>query len=341
MCHAARACQALFNIFLGILIFFRNTHKDPRRCSRPLASASMSRPGPLQELPLALFRDESTSAQSPRPNKRPLSPSCHSPHDAKRRTLRHPSGSARSTDPKLVDQTNFATVLRGPDSPARVLDFGANKDPDAERTPRSKGLQNIQLSPSPKLQGTARIASKPSSGSASKGPFDFSAPSPAPVRHLPKHPLVFERVPRELPPLVDPKSLHYPGFDVHRDPYIVEARLDTSRTLDISMEDEEEKENDREIRPFSSTLAPEIKPDSMITVSPDKGKIRVIIDGTKELCLNHKRIFANGFEDDIVDFTMFSPRRSTRLAASAALLDEDSQRPFDWRSFGGGGRLGC
>ncbi|KAJ3537200.1 hypothetical protein NMY22_g5691 [Coprinellus aureogranulatus] len=277
----------------------------------------------------------------PRPNKRPLSPSSHSHQDQKRRVLGHASTSARSSSPKFADQTNFASVLHGPDSPARVLDFGASKDADLERTPRSKGLQNMELSPSPKLRGNTKAPSSGGSCSVAKDPFDFPKPTPAPTRHLPQHPLVFELVPRELPPLVDPESIHYPGFHVHRDPYTVVARQDTSRALDIPMDvDEEEKENVREVHSLKTNLAPDIKPDSMITVSPDKGVIRVVIDGTKHLTLNHKRIFANGFEDDIVDYTMLSPRRSPRLANSAALLDDGSPRPFGWRPRGGSGLAG-
>ncbi|KAF6762178.1 hypothetical protein DFP72DRAFT_598016 [Ephemerocybe angulata] len=302
----------------------------------------MNRPGPLRDLPLQFYGTDDAGNPNFGPNannKRPLSPSSRGEHHTKRRILESPSspsktpGSAKSG--RFVEHIDYAGVLSGPDSPARALNFGAaNKDGDIGRSPRSRVLQDMALSPSPKMK--ARSIPKASTSSPFQ-PMEISTP---PARSTLEHPIAFDFVPRLLPPPCDPDSSHYPGFVVHRDPWTVVARRDDSMTVEPlpDPEGDLQKENSappREIRNPSSQFT-NIHAESKMVISPDKGKARMIIDGTTQLSLNNKRIFANGFEDDLIDFSAYGLPRRSRLSSN--LLDDSAPAygsPL-WQTHGGG-----
>ncbi|KAF8631546.1 hypothetical protein AX15_002302 [Amanita polypyramis BW_CC] len=194
---------------------------------------SMLRPGPLLELPLEQFLplDPYTLQASARPGKRPLSPGVSkllSP--AKRRILNEEgvllpekARSPLSCSSKQSSPGRFSEVLNGPGSPARVLDFGTPRSHPAsarreavatsETTPRRPVTRSIsKLAPPPELN-LRQSSSRHDEDFAIADMFDSQSStrnsrSPVPV-------------PRELPPSPDPQSIHYPGFEVYRDPYIV------------------------------------------------------------------------------------------------------------------------
>ncbi|KAF7775901.1 hypothetical protein Agabi119p4_4294 [Agaricus bisporus var. burnettii] len=206
--------------------------------------------GPLQELPIDQFLLTPSSSKLASSTKRPVSPGTpvlYTP--AKRRILNEEgffavktplSASAlasSSKQPLSATQhqqpqsfTRFADALMGPDSPARKLDFGTPKN---ARTPGREAAGEI-LAPSSPVQtrSRSRVANcqaeedcfSTSSQSYSQHPqsppetqMSFSSSSSFPSqRHLD-----FMSVPRELPPLVDPQSEHYPGFVVHQDPFFL------------------------------------------------------------------------------------------------------------------------
>ncbi|KAJ2916452.1 hypothetical protein MD484_g4002, partial [Candolleomyces efflorescens] len=282
----------------------------------------MSRPGPLQELPHPL---------NPNLNKRPLSPSTSPGHPAlppKRRAL----------DATL----HYATVLAGPDSPARVLDFSGVKqqprraaDRDVPGTPRPRAQASSDLAASPELNPPSTRAMPPPPVPA----FALSGPSSRPPhsRGLPPHPLFFEKHPRELPPLTDPQSEHYPGFNVHRDPHTFVTRYDETRAMEDDLADpdaEPDKENDvppREIRKLTSLFA-DFHTKSATTPSPVKGKQRMTADTLPIFPVNQKKIFGNGFADDAIDLSS-----SYGFYRPSPLSDDSDPDLPSWHTHGGGG----
>ncbi|KAF9569009.1 hypothetical protein CPC08DRAFT_702130 [Agrocybe pediades] len=217
----------------------------------------MQRPGPLKELPLDRFLP-SNSLLTPAPskparnNKRPLSPggaSLFSP--AKRRILREDGiySPERTCKPSLSSimssPARFSQVLSGPDSPARKLDFGMPKfvagDPQkrsssttfmtrstAPVTPKQAPIaSSSSLAPSPELKTTsarAVRASSPRSMDFSQQEEDVDGDRAENLRSCCCKSCNTQpsTIPRELPPLPNPSSIHYPGFEVYRDPHLLE-----------------------------------------------------------------------------------------------------------------------
>lgn len=293
----------------------------------------MSRPGPLQELPLSHFHPA-----NPNHNKRPLSPSTSPGHSAL-----HPKRRALDASPRSPATVNYAAVLAGPDSPARVLDFSGVKQPphraadgDVGGTPRPRPHVSSKLAASPELNSPSTSAMPPPPVPT----FTLSGPSSGPTRSrgVPPHPLFFEQHPRELPPLTDPKSEHYPGFKVHRDPHFFVTRYDETRTMEDALADpdaEPDKENDvppREIRKLTSLFA-DFHTKSATTPSPAKGKQRMTADTLPIFPVNQKKIFGNGFADDTIDLSSsYGFYRPSPLS--------DGSDPDDlpsWHTHGGGG----
>ncbi|RXW21950.1 hypothetical protein EST38_g3926 [Candolleomyces aberdarensis] len=171
----------------------------------------------------------------------------------------------------------------------------------------------------------------------------LSGPSSNPTRSrgVPPHPLFFEKLPRELPPLANPQSEHYPGFDVYRDPYDVVTRCDETWTVDEPLSDwdaEPDKENDvppREIRKLTSLFA-EFHTKSATTPSPSKGKQRMTADALPAFPVNQKKIFGNGFADDAIDL---SSSYGFYRPSPLALSDDSDPDPSSWHTHGGGDGL--
>lgn len=194
----------------------------------------MPRPGPLMPLPLDQF------LLPARPSKRPHSPGGPTPFSPAKRRILNEEGlfsldrSCKTPLPRagaLATPSRFSHVLAGPASPARILDFGLprnNNGGDPEKRPAAAPLpggtstghrsasSRSGLAPSPEIK--PRDAPRAASAPRAVDPFDFDAlpsPSSSPTSSS------FTLVPRELPPQIDPTSVHYPGFVVFQDPHIV------------------------------------------------------------------------------------------------------------------------
>ncbi|KAF9534750.1 hypothetical protein CPB83DRAFT_888721 [Crepidotus variabilis] len=228
---------------------------------------------PLQELPLDKFllavHDSSGTKQS-RTNKRPLSPgdiSVVSP--AKRRNLaaqgvfpseipfKSPPSSLRKS---FASPARFTDVLAGPESPARVLNFGTPKHLTGDPQKRLATQLHEQATPTQQQPSSSRLAASPELKPrlARSTRQDYHIPSPddvfsdsiSPSTQLDAHPSCLF-IPRPLPPRPDPHSIHYPGFEVYQDPHIV--TFSSSSTGDVSMDDDDNyKENKKVVRVKSS-----------------------------------------------------------------------------------------
>ena len=213
----------------------------------------MRRP-PLQELPLHQFLPvaQDNKQHQVRMNKRPLSPGATpviSP--AKRRNLAAqdvfpPEATFRNS---FTSPARFRQVLAGPASPAKVLDFGLPKhlvgDPEkrllAEHvTPTRPQPSSSRLAPSPELKPQVV---RPTRHDAVADVF-FDSPIARPQSSSStSSDTSYILIPREMPPRLDPHSIHYPGFAVYQDPHFValkSAPEEVSRDLE---DDESCKEN--------------------------------------------------------------------------------------------------
>ncbi|KAF8639699.1 hypothetical protein AX17_000961 [Amanita inopinata Kibby_2008] len=192
----------------------------------------MPHSGPLQDLPLERFLPPNPNPLQPniRPSKRPLSPggpNLLSP--AKRRILNEEgllltdkAKTPLSHSLRQLSPSRFTGVLNSPASPARVLDFGLPKYHSLDNTcpsrsdsvatgitPRRPITRSMsQLAPSPELPSVPASLRHVTRCSTDVG-HPLAACSSCPVAYIP----------RDLPPLPDPQSIHYPGFKVYRDPY--------------------------------------------------------------------------------------------------------------------------
>lgn len=233
----------------------------------------MSRPGPLQELPLEHFLPPNPNlpnSSKSRPNKRPLSPggpSLFSP--AKRRILNDEGVFFPERTPKSPlgrgTPARFAQVLSGPGSPARKLDFGAPKHvAKCSTAPHAAPLVR-DATPTRELPSSSRLAPSPEFKHASLSQQDqdqemddyFGLPSLSSNMQLSTIPSV---ITRDMPPPSDPQSIHYPGFRVHYDIHISRDVLDSES---IALE-EKDKDGRKE------NLAPRRRPHKTMTApNPD------------------------------------------------------------------------
>ncbi|KAJ7648490.1 hypothetical protein B0H17DRAFT_1103052 [Mycena rosella] len=206
----------------------------------PKASPSTRsrRPGPLQDLPLDLFLPPNPNLPQ-RPNKRvhsPGGPSLFSP--TKRRILAEEGILPASL--KSLPRFRVVPVFRdgSGDSPVRKLDLGLPKNsPASARAPPSAPTSAFEPHPTrltrPGLSHTTSDAFIPFTPTSPLRRDDaqemadyFSLPSNPTPSHLPR-----VQTPREIPPPVDPQSIHYPGFHVFQDAYLV-----TGPVLDLDMD---------------------------------------------------------------------------------------------------------
>jgi len=218
---------------------------------------------PLEELPLYQFLPAVQDSKHSRNNKRPLSPggaALLSP--AKRRnlagqdmfsperTFQSPPSSMRST----ALASRFSDVLFGPQSPARVLNFGLPKHfpGDPEKRPVSEiPVNDVDLTPARRQPSSSRLAPSPElkpHGIRTRRTDADDVFSDAPLcrPNIPSR-SSYTLIPRELPPRPEPHSVHFPGFVVHQDPHIFAYNslpFDDDREV---VEDDEEswKENSR------------------------------------------------------------------------------------------------
>jgi hypothetical protein len=215
----------------------------------------MVRPGPLQQLPLEQFLPLNTNLSSTtklRPNKRPRSPggpNLYSP--AKRRILNEegifsPERTTKSPIFRRDTPARFTEVLSGPSSPARKLDFGvprhsvkgagaSNMAAFHKTPPRAAPLSN-KLAPSPELKPDPRSLRSCDDEIDDYFSMPDSSSSCSSTVPLP--------IPREIPPPLDPQSLHYPGFRVHCDTQILLTPVDGGlETSSLDNDNNGQKEN--------------------------------------------------------------------------------------------------
>ncbi|KAI0775960.1 hypothetical protein BD413DRAFT_602484 [Trametes elegans] len=196
------------------------------------------RPGPLMPYPLELFTAGPGAPGTPSkhllPHKRPFSPSLgclNSP--AKRRHARSPL-SASSNSARFAP-AHFQSLLQGPNSPAKKLEFGSSNSTaggsptgasemtacsrSGSRPPKQspKRASATRVRRSPRL--SARVSSVLSEGPAVAecSAVQVEVESSVRVSIAAAEPIL---VPREVTP-PDPQSIHYPGFIIYSDPHIV------------------------------------------------------------------------------------------------------------------------
>ncbi|KAF8812282.1 hypothetical protein BYT27DRAFT_7251840 [Phlegmacium glaucopus] len=188
----------------------------------------MQRPGPLQELPLERFLSAHPNllSKSVRSHKRQLSPGSPNPYSPTKRRILNSEGvfapeKTCKTPMSLgkASPTRFGDVLASSASPARILNFGLPKNRRGEPTKRSfmpipTQTQIPSLSPRKTLT-TSRPVSSSAYHSSSELPAGTEESSTSSTR-----PAVPIDIPRNLPPLPDPQSIHYPGFVVFQDTHI-------------------------------------------------------------------------------------------------------------------------
>ena len=206
---------------------------------------------PLQDLSIDRFLQPNPS--NPRPNKRPLSPGGPSLYSPAKRRILNEEGILSPEKPwkspiSIVDGPElFAHVLRGPQSPAKILDFG---------TPQCrKGSSARDSTPNrPTTRSVTRLAASPEFKSLSHPPSrqldadqeidDYfsgtSGPSSKPLKR-PKQSTI---------PLVDSQSIHYPGFRVYCD------KRTALHTQEIKSSN---SESDSEMDDFKENIAPRKK----------------------------------------------------------------------------------
>ncbi|KXN89561.1 hypothetical protein AN958_05428 [Leucoagaricus sp. SymC.cos] len=179
--------------------------------------------------------------------------------------------------------TRFADALVGPDSPACKLDFGTPKNAVGAKTPlRQSAEEKLTSSPEIKLGSRSHLSREAdedyfSISSQSQPPqfqlqsqrhttLSSSSSTPSSQSH---RNLDFLSAPRELPPLIDPQSEHYPGFNVYQDPHILIPTLrlaspapsssPTLAPLDGNVDDDSNTEFVDPREPVKENLAPQRK----------------------------------------------------------------------------------
>ncbi|KAF7355505.1 hypothetical protein MSAN_01467400 [Mycena sanguinolenta] len=212
------------------------------------------RPGPLKDLPLDLdLLLPPNLPQKPSGIKRvhsPGGPSLFSPQ--KRRILEE-----EGIFPSKTAVRVRASPVRRDESPVKKLDFGPPKlSPASVRSPHSAPA-NATEPHSPRLtrQNTTSDAFSSSTTIPHLSSHDADEMSDyfaSPSRGAPARGAVTQ-IPREIPPPVDPQSIHYPGFVVFQDAYLV-----TGMAIDVdpaSKDDEKENVLPRR-KPRKSVTAP-------------------------------------------------------------------------------------
>ncbi|KAJ6598842.1 hypothetical protein DFH09DRAFT_1129373 [Mycena vulgaris] len=235
------------------------------------SAARIRRPGPLKDLPLDLFLPPNPNLPQ-RPNKRvhsPGGPSLFSP--TKRRILAEEGIIPGSL--KTPARFRAVPVSRdgSGDSPVRKLDFGPPKNsPASARATPSAPPSAVEPHPTRLTRpSTSYMASGTFMPSTSTSPLHsddvqemvdyFSLPSDTTPSQLERPPTV--QTPREIPPPVDPQSIHYPGFHVFQDAYIV-----TGPDMDLDVDPPLSPQKDA----FKENVQPRRKPrKSHDLLSPD------------------------------------------------------------------------
>ncbi|KAF7352592.1 hypothetical protein MVEN_01224700 [Mycena venus] len=217
------------------------------------SSARGRRPGPLQDLPLDLFLPPNPNLPQQRSNKRVHSPGGQLFSPQKRRILEEEGIFASKTSVRV----RALAVRRDSsgDSPVKKLDFGTPKNsPASARPPHSASTSAVEpRSPRLTRQNTpldaflASTSIPPLHSDDAPEMMDyFSSSSGSTSPHG-----AVTQTPRDIPPPVDPQSIHYPGFVVFQDPYIITG---PTTTVDIDVLGSPQKDGEKE------NVAPRRKP---------------------------------------------------------------------------------
>ncbi|THV08342.1 hypothetical protein K435DRAFT_787834 [Dendrothele bispora CBS 962.96] len=240
-----------------------------------MSSLASQRPGPLCDLPLDHFLPPDPNIPQnalPRPNKRPRSPdrpSLYSP--TKRRILAEEGVSLEKTLKSPFRSRPIAAPIPLPGllaSPAaKKLDFGPTKKlseclESNHRVPARITLPVCSLAPSHELEPRA-TPTKSAHREAVIGDDYFATPERI------SHPSTPRFIPRDPPAASDPRSIHYPGFKVYQDPYIVVAE-----SLGIEVFTEKEKEDVKENLPPRKRSKKAVDVDSRTLLMTPEGKKR-------------------------------------------------------------------
>ncbi|KAJ7178929.1 hypothetical protein C8R46DRAFT_619045 [Mycena filopes] len=231
--------------------------------SAPRAARGERRAGPLKDLPLELFLPDPNLHQ--RPNKRvhsPAGPSLFSP--TKCRIL---AEEGISTGASLKSPIRVRAVpVFGGDSPVRKLDFGLPKNsPKSAPVPHSATEpHDTRLTrPHPTLSAFPTSASLSTDDAQEMADY-FSLPPNASAGVV--------QTPRDIPPPTDPQSIHYPGFHVFQDAFVITGSpTDLDPDVLLSPQKDAHKENVAPPRrkPRKSMTAPASSDLKSRLVTPD------------------------------------------------------------------------
>jgi hypothetical protein len=259
--------------------------------------------------------------------KRPLSPTARgdTPNPKRRivvadrdRSMASPRSSKAAVRSRYGQPSvDFDAVLRGPGSPARRLDFSS--------PPKSTQCQDaMDVTPKPRTRAATR-AEVVANPEASQQPQASSSGTGSVAARPQHHPIVYNLVPRSLPPLQESASEHFPGFYICPDPYTLQAAVDETQLLEeqVWYDEEPEKENDkppREIHSLSTlSLDSPTKPASGFSMSVIKNKTS-LPHNTSYISMAHRRIFGihSAVMEDALD--LGAPDSFARRAALASDL---------------------
>ncbi|KAJ7490361.1 hypothetical protein B0H11DRAFT_2278091 [Mycena galericulata] len=237
--------------------------------SRSSSTTRTRRPGPLKDLPLDLFLPPHPNLPQ-RPNKRvhsPGGPTLFSP--TKRRILAE-EGIFSGGSLKSPVRVSALPVTRD-GSPAKKLDFGLPKNsPASVRAPPS-------APPSASEPLTTRVTRSRTNSDAflaSSSPHRDDAQETTDYFSSRPDTLTFRLAPvatsqtlREIPPPVDPQSIHYPGFHVFQDAYI-----DTAPAMDLDVDPVLSPQKDT----HKENVPPRRKPRKSVTAPTSDIKARLV-----------------------------------------------------------------
>ncbi|KAK7061867.1 hypothetical protein R3P38DRAFT_2832021 [Favolaschia claudopus] len=181
------------------------------------SSARTRRPGPLMDLPLDAFLPPNPNLPD-RPNKRVHSPGTPGLFSPQKRRILEEEGFRLS--PRRSVRVRAISVKRNSDgdSPVKKLDFGPPKN---SPTHASASLSPSANPASPQLTRQNAISDAFSSSSSGDdlAAADYFSSRPSSTQSPAATGVT--QTPRDLPPPVDPQSIHYPGFVVFQDVYII------------------------------------------------------------------------------------------------------------------------
>ncbi|KAF8195656.1 hypothetical protein K438DRAFT_1826310 [Mycena galopus ATCC 62051] len=227
------------------------------------SSARNRRPGPLKDLSLDLFLPPNPNLPQ-KSNKRVHSPGGPSLFSPQKRRILEEEGIFPSKTPVRLRALPVRRDF-GDDSPVKKLDFGpAKNSPAGACSPPSAPTSAVEPH-SPRL--TRQNPTSDAFSTSTSIPPD-NAQEMTDYFSLPSGSTSATQTPRDILPPVDPQSIHYPGFIVFQDAYIVTG---PAMTLDADTPQKDgEKENVLPRRkPRKSATAPASSDLKARLASPD------------------------------------------------------------------------